>query len=147
MYDAENPIYTRMENLPPSKINSCTMNESITCEGSIINNSFIHSSVIGPRTIIREGATLNSVVCMGATHYESEGCINSNKECNIPNIGIGAGSIIKNAIIDKNARIGQSCRIGVCGKELDDGDYDSYMVVDGIIIIRKDAIIPDGTVI
>lgn len=147
LYDEENPIYTKQRDLPPSKINSCTINNSLATEGSIITDSYINNSVIGIRTIIDSGATLDGVYCMGADRYETISEKELNHRNGIPNIGIGSGSIIKRAIIDKDVRIGSACRIGVDKLERVDGIYDNYHVVDGIIIIPKKTIIPDGTII
>ncbi|MBI9096939.1 MAG: glucose-1-phosphate adenylyltransferase [Spirochaetaceae bacterium] len=147
LYDEEKPIYTKRRDLPPSKINSCTINHSLTTEGSIITDSYITNSVIGIRTIIEAGASLNHVYCMGADRYETINEKENNRKKGIPNIGIGSGSIIKRAIIDKDVRIGSECRIGVDKKHREDGVYENYHVVDGIIIIPKKTIIADGTII
>ena len=83
---------------------------------------------------------------MGATVYETEEEKAENAKKGIPNIGIGKATIIKRAIIDQNARIGSNCRIGIDNIPRPDGDYEMYSVHDGIIVINKNAIIPDGTV-
>ncbi|MCL2519672.1 MAG: glucose-1-phosphate adenylyltransferase [Spirochaetaceae bacterium] len=145
MYDAGSPLYTRRLDLPPSKINQCTINNSITSEGSIISGAFIQNSLIGIRTIIREGASLEGVLCMGADFYETAKQIEQNAKEGIPNVGIGSGSIIKGTIIDKNARIGRNCRIGIDQLKRKDGDYSQYMIRDGIIVLRKNAVLKDGT--
>jgi glucose-1-phosphate adenylyltransferase len=145
MYDAVYPVYTNRLDLPPSKLNSCNLSHSLATEGSIITEAFIRNSIIGTRTIISEGANLDSVICMGADFYENVKEQEINAEKHIPNIGIGAGSIICKAIIDKNVRIGKNCRIGIDKKTRRDGDYGEYMIIDNIIVIRKNAIIPDGT--
>ncbi|MBN2658126.1 MAG: glucose-1-phosphate adenylyltransferase [Calditrichaeota bacterium] len=147
LYDEENPIYTKQRDLPPSKINSCTINHSLATEGSIITDSYISNSVIGIRTIIDSGATLDGVYCMGADRYETMAEKQENAKMGIPNIGIGSGSIIKGAIIDKDVRIGNACRIGVDKIDREDGVYENYHIVDGIIVIPKKTIIPDGTII
>ena len=146
-YDEDMPIYTHKRNLPASKLNYCTINQSLTGEGCIITNSSISSSIIGIRTIINSGASLDGVVCMGADYYESPDQLNTNKQQSTPNIGIGGSTIIKRAIIDKNARIGNNCRIGIDKIERVDGEYDNYFIVDGIIVIPKGAIIQPGTII
>ena len=84
---------------------------------------------------------------MGADFYDSEDQKSVNREKGIPNYGIGEGSMIRGAIIDKNARIGRGCRIGVDSLNRADGDYDGYAVREGLIIILKGAVIRDGTVI
>lgn len=141
------PIYTHMRNLPPSKMNFSNMNQSIAGEGCIITNASISNSIVGIRTIIESGASLNGVYCMGADHYESDSQKARNIEERIPDIGIGKGAIVKGAIIDKNARLGEGCRIGIDDIERKDGDYGNYHVVDGIIVIPKNAILYPGTVI
>ncbi len=148
LYDEESPVYTHMRNLPPSKMLACNFNNAMAAEGSIISNAFVSHSLIGIRTIIRQGASLDGVYIMGADHYETDKDKEENRELNIPHIGIGAGTLIKGAIIDKNARIGSNCRIGIDNHiERRDGDYGNYHIVEGIIVIHKDAVLPDGSLI
>jgi glucose-1-phosphate adenylyltransferase len=146
-YDEIAPIYTHKRNLPPSKMNFSNMNQSIAAEGCIITNANITNSIVGVRTVIESGASLNGVVCMGADLYETEAQKQQNQDARIPNIGIGRGVIIKGAIIDKNVRIGENCRIGVDDIKRDDNNYASYYIVDGIIVIPKNTVIYPGTVI
>ncbi|MCL1991899.1 MAG: glucose-1-phosphate adenylyltransferase [Spirochaetes bacterium] len=146
-YDENMPIYTRMRNLPPSKMNHSTMSESIAAEGCIITNASISNSVVGIRTIIEPGASLNGVVCMGSDYYETELQKAQKAEGKIPNMGIGRGAIIKGAIIDKNVSIGEECRIGVDDKKRVDGNFGTHHIVDGIIIIPKNTVLYPGTVI
>jgi len=145
LYDQHNFLYTHRRDLPPTKINSSTLKNSIASEGSILTDAFISRSLIGIRTIIESGATLEEVYVMGADFYETPEQKAANREKGIPNYGIGEGSMIRGAIIDKNARIGRGCRIGVDPVERNDGDYDGYAIREGIIIILKGAVIPDGT--
>jgi len=147
LYDEEKPIFTKQRDLPPSKINSCTINNSLATEGSIITDSYINNSVIGVRTIIDAGATLDGVYCMGADRYETMAEKDENRIKGIPNMGIGSGSIIKGAIIDKDVRIGKACRIGIDKLDREDGIFENYHIIDGIIVIPKRTIIPDGTII
>jgi glucose-1-phosphate adenylyltransferase len=146
-YDERAPIYTHMRNLPPSKMNFSNMNQSIAGEGCIITNASISNSIVGIRTIIESGASLHGVVCMGADFYESDDQKRRNREQKVPDIGIGKGCVVKGAIIDKNARIGEGCRIGVDDFARPDGDFGHYHVVDGIIVIPKNAVLTPGTVI
>jgi glucose-1-phosphate adenylyltransferase len=146
-YDEQRPIYTRIRSLPPSKMNFSNMNQSIASEGCIITNANISNSIVGLRTIIESGSSLNGVVCMGADFYESEEQKQQNAEARVPNVGIGRGAIIKGAIIDKNACIGEGCRIGVDDIRRADGNYGHYYIVDGIIVIPKNAVLYPGTVI
>lgn len=146
-YDELMPIYTHRRHLPATKMNFCTISQSLASEGSIITNASIVNSIIGVRTLIESGANLDGVYCMGSGYYETEKEKMLNKEKNIPNIGIGRGTIIKNAIIDQNVRIGDGCRIGIDNKLREDGMYDNYWIKDGLIVIPKNGIIPSGTVI
>jgi glucose-1-phosphate adenylyltransferase len=147
VYDEERPLYTYVGNLPPSKMNFSNMNQSIASEGCIITNASITNSVVGVRTIIEAGASFNGVVCMGADFYETERQKQENADARIPNVGIGKGAVIKTAIIDKNARIGDGCRIGIDNLPRQDGRFENYHIVDGIIVIPKNAILYPGTVI
>jgi glucose-1-phosphate adenylyltransferase len=147
IYDEERPIYTRMYNLPPSKMNFSSMNQSIASEGCIITNSSITNSIVGVRTIIESGASLNGVICMGADFYETEAQKQANAENRLPNIGIGKGSIIKGSIIDKNARIGEGCRIGIDNMVRSAGAYENWHIVDDIIVVPKNAVLYPGTII
>ncbi|MDR1302900.1 MAG: glucose-1-phosphate adenylyltransferase [Treponema sp.] len=147
IHDETMPIYTHMRNLPPSKMNFSNMNQSIAAEGCIITNASITNSIVGVRTVIESGSSLNGVVCMGADFYESEIKKQYNADARTPNVGIGRGAIIKGAIIDKNACIGEGCRIGVDPINRSDGNYGHHYIVDGIIVIPKNAILYPGTII
>ena len=107
------PIFTNRRDLPPSKINYSTISQSLAAEGSIITNANISNSIVGIRTIIETGANLDGVICMGADYYEAAAQKKENQAAGVPNIGIGRGCIIKRAIIDKDARIGDNCSIGI----------------------------------
>ena len=145
LYEENAPIFTHRRDLPPSKINYSTISQSLAAEGSIITNANIANSIVGIRTIIESGANLDGVVCMGADFYETT----EDREANtgVPNIGIGQGCIIKRAIIDKNARIGDNCRIGIDPIARRDGDFAAYSIRDGIIVIPKGTVLTPGTVI
>lgn len=144
-YDAEMPIYTHNRNLPPSKINFAEL-ESVNCsDGCIITRCVITHSVIGVRSTIETGTYLEGVCCMGADYFETKEEKAENERKGIPSIGIGKNCRIKNAIIDKNARIGNNVSIGMGGIKKPDGDYGFYHIVDGIYVTLKNAIIPDGT--
>ena len=146
-YDEQSPIYTHARNLPASKLNYCTLNQALASDGCIITNASITRSIVGIRTVIESGASLDGVVCMGSDYYESAAEKDDNRRKNIPDIGIGGGSIIRQAIIDKNARIGSNCRIGIDTLVRQEGEYSTHYIVDGIIVIPKNQIVPDGTVI
>lgn len=146
-YDELMPIYTHRRHLPATKMNFCTISQSLASEGSIITNASIVNSIIGVRTLIESGANLDGVYSMGASYYESEKEKIENARRGIPNIGIGRGTIIRKAIIDQNVRIGDGCRIGIDSMDRVDGDYGHYWISNGIIVIPKNSIIPPGTVI
>ena len=147
-YDEDHPIYTHFRCLPPSKMNFSNMNQSIASEGCIITNASICDSIVGVRTIIESGSSLNGVICMGADYYETEIQKQRNAEARLPNVGIGRGTLVKRAIIDKNACIGEGCRIGVDDNiARNDGNYGNYFIIDGIIVIPKKAVLYPGTVI
>ncbi len=141
------PFYTAMSNLPPSKINKASVDASLISEGCIITNAKLTKSVIGQRSIISENSELNGVIMMGADYYDSEAEKDELKKANKPATGIGKNTKIANTIIDKNAKIGDDVRIGVDGNKYEDGDHGSFYSADGIIVIRKGAVIPSGTVI
>ena len=102
--------------------------------------------IVGLRTIIGDGAELNRVVILGSDYYESEDSVLRNEKEGRPRVGIGAHCKIENAIVDKNARIGNNVTISPAGKP-ENVDHERYHIRDGIVIIPKDAVIPHGTVI
>ena len=136
-----------MRNLPPSKINCAKMNAVLTSEGCVITDCTISNSIIGLRSIIENGSSLDGVVMMGADFYENEEARLKNSQEGRPQLGIGKGCRIYKTIIDKNARIGNGVRINVDGRVYENGDHGNFYSADGIIVIRKGAVIPDGTVI
>lgn len=146
-YDEEMPIYTHRRHLPATKVNFCNISYSLASEGSIITNAYIVNSIIGVRTLIESGASLDGVYCMGASRYETEEEKAENARNGIPNIGIGKGTIIRRAIIDQNARIGDGCRIGIDDIPRPEGDFEMYSIHDGIIVINKNAVIKNNTVL
>ena len=138
------PIYTHMRNLPPSKINKADVNASLISEGCIITEAKLNKSVVGVRSIINDGSELDGVIMMGADFYDSEEEKKAATDKK-PATGIGKNCKIANTIIDKNARIGDNCKIGISGKKYEDGDHGVFYSADGIIVIRKGAVIPAGT--
>jgi len=145
-YDEKRPIFTHARYLPGSKIFCSEVDHSILCEGSIINRSKISHSIIGIRSRIEESSTIDHTVVMGADYFESEEEIETNLRRGLPPIGIGRDCLIRGAIIDKNARIGDRVKLvnarGTACQETED-----YVIRDGIIVVPKHAVIPDGTVI
>jgi glucose-1-phosphate adenylyltransferase len=145
-FDMTAPIFSRPRWLPGSKINGGTLQHAMLCDGCIINGAHIENSVIGIRSIIGTGCTIARTVMMGCDYYESMESIRSHEARGLPRIGVGKNVTIENAIIDKNARIGDDVAISPAGKA-DSVDHPLYYVRDGIVIIPKNAVIPSGTVI
>jgi glucose-1-phosphate adenylyltransferase len=145
-YDEQKPIFSHARFLPGSKILSSEVQNSILCEGSIINTSKIKHSIIGIRSRIGSNSIIERSVLMGADYFESKEEIDLNLEKNIPRIGIGNDCEIRNTIIDKNARVGNGVRL-VNVKQLNEHTQEEYVIRDGIIVVPKNSILPDGTVI
>jgi glucose-1-phosphate adenylyltransferase len=146
LFDNTKAVYTRPRMLPPAKISGSTLEKTIIAEGCIINASRIENSVIGIRTRIGYGTTVVSCYIMGTDFYETLEDMNSSVERGIPKLGIGERCYIKNAIIDKNCRIGNDVRING-GKHLSNSDHSLYAIKDGIVVVKKGAVLPDGFVI
>jgi glucose-1-phosphate adenylyltransferase len=148
LFDFEAPIYTRARYLPPSKVNNCQFNQSIVAEGCILTRASLNRSLIGVRTRIDFGAHIENTYVMGADFYQSLDDMQRDLREGRPRVGIGEGTIIRNAIIDKNARVGAGVRLvnerGVQDEVAPDG---SWYIRDGIILVPKNGIIPDGTVV
>ncbi|MEI9963260.1 MAG: hypothetical protein WDM76_19745 [Limisphaerales bacterium] len=140
------PIFSRPRFLPGSKINGAQIDHALVTDGCIINGARIMRSIIGLRTFVGSGTELNRVIVLGSDDYESEESVLKNNELGKPRIGIGVNCKIENAIIDKNARIGNDVKISPAGKP-ESVDHELYFIRDGIVIIPKNAVIPNGTVI
>ena len=146
LFDNQKIVYSHARMLPPAKISGTTLEKTIIAEGSIINASRIENSVIGVRSRIGHGSTIVSCYIMGNDYYETLIEIENNALKNIPKIGIGDRCYIKNAIVDKNCRIGNDVRING-GIHLPDTDHSLYAVKDGIVVLKKGAVLTDGFVI
>jgi glucose-1-phosphate adenylyltransferase len=146
LFDNAKPVYTRARMLPPAKISGTTLERTIIAEGSIILASRVENCVIGIRTRIGHGTTVVSSYLMGTDYYETLEEMLHATERGIPKVGIGERCYIKNAIIDKNCRIGNDVRING-GDHLANTDHSLYSVKDGIVVVKKGAILPDGFVI
>ncbi|MDP9046988.1 MAG: glucose-1-phosphate adenylyltransferase [Bacteroidota bacterium] len=142
----ENFIYTRARMLPPSKMSGTQVDKVIIADGCIINANHISRSIIGIRTRIGFDTIIENCYVMGSDNYQTLTQIQESKLSKSPIMGIGDRCHIRNAIIDKNTYIGDDVQIN-CGEKLEDGDYGTYTVQDGIVIIKKRAVIPSGTII
>ncbi|MCW6037065.1 glucose-1-phosphate adenylyltransferase [Spirulina subsalsa FACHB-351] len=147
-YNEKYPIYTRARYLPPTKLLDSEVKESIIGEGCILKDCLISHSVLGVRTRVESGCKIEDTLAMGADYYEPFAEREKNKQTGKIPIGIGEKSTIRRAIVDKNARIGREVmilnkdRVEEANRE-DDGFY----IRSGIVVILKNAVIPDGTVI
>ncbi|MBB2144332.1 glucose-1-phosphate adenylyltransferase [Pedobacter sp. LMG 31464] len=146
MFDNAHTIFTRARMLPPSKISGTTLEKTIVSEGCIIQASRVERSVLGIRSRIGKGTTIANAYVMGTDHYQTLAEIQEATDAGQPLLGIGDRCYINNAIVDKNCRIGDDVRING-GTHLTEGDYGLYVVKDGIVVVKKGAIIPNGTVI
>ncbi len=143
LYDNDAYIYTRARLLPASKIMGTTMENCLMAEGCIIEASRIVRSVIGIRSRIAKGTTIENSIIMGNDSFQSQEFIDAAAPTEPP-MGIGQRCYISNCIIDMNVSIGNDVRI-VGGEHLEDGDYPFHYVREGIIIVKKGTVIPDGT--
>ncbi len=146
LYDPNRPLYTHARMLPPAKVQNASIQDSLIAEGSLVVDSEVSKSVVGIRSYVGANTTLKNTVMMGADHFrwhdmEERGFLEGP-----PNPGIGEGSVVDGAIIDKNVSIGKNCvienREGVEEKETE-----RYHIRDGIVVIPKNTVIPDGTII
>jgi glucose-1-phosphate adenylyltransferase len=147
-YSPQRPIYTHARFLPASEIHGCQVNGALVTDGCRLYDSTITGCVIGLRSIIGPKAAITASVIMGADHYETQRDVAENKRIGQPNIGIGEGTVIERAIVDKNARIGRNVTIRAIPERPDeDSENDNWVAREGIVIVPKNAIIPDNTVI
>ncbi len=149
-YDEQSPIYTRQRFLPPSKFLDSHVTESIIGEGCILKNCRIHHSVLGVRSRIEANSVIEDALIMGADFYEGHAERKSGIDCGTPKVplGIGSDTIIRRAIIDKNAHIG--CNVQIVNKDrVEEADRENmgFYIRSGIVVTLKGAIIPDGTII
>jgi len=143
-YDAGRPIYTHARYLPAARIHSSTVERAIIAEGSTLEGCRITRAVVGVRSRIDEGTELDNVVAMGADFFESDDKRRENRERGRPDLGIGKRCKIRNAIIDKNACIGDDVVLDPEGKPDLFQDGPVY-VRDGVLIVQKGGIVPSGT--
>jgi glucose-1-phosphate adenylyltransferase len=144
LFDNSSKIYTRARVLPPSKITGAsTIDKSVVAEGCIINGATIEHSVVGIRSRIGFGSTIIDSYLMGNDYYQNIDEIRTNNANGIINIGIGERCFISNTIVDKNCRIGNDVRLNG-GKHLEDTNTNLYTIKDGIIVVKKGAVLPDG---
>lgn len=145
-YDPVTPIYTRPRFLPGSEVYGASMENVVIADGCHIASATMRNCMVGLRSRVGDSVTMTNTVMMGADYFESEADRKENKKLGRPDIGIGSGAVIDNAIIDKNARIGK----GVIIRKLDDRENEeneNWVIKDNLVIIPKNGVIPDGTII
>jgi glucose-1-phosphate adenylyltransferase len=142
LFDNTRSIFTRTRMLPPAKV-SATLEKTVIAEGTIINASRMERSVVGIRMRIGHGTTIVNSYLMGSDYYETIADISAAQEKGVPLLGIGDRCYIKNAILDKNCRIGDDVRING-GAHLENSDQPLYTIKDGIVVVKKGAILPNG---
>lgn len=146
LFDNNNAIFTRARMLPPAKISGTTLEKALIAEGSIVNASRVENCVLGVRSRIGGGTTIVNSYVMGNDYFETIPEMEQAKKSGIPSVGIGNRCYINNAIVDKNCRIGDDVRING-GIHLENADEPLYVVKDGIVVIKKGAVIPNGFVL
>ena len=147
-YDEEFPIYTRAGYLPPSKVLRSAVEDTMICDGCIIKSSRIVNSIVGIRMRLEENSIIENTLLMGADYSQSDADRIADQSKGKPVVGIGANALIRNAIVDKNARIGKNVQIiNKNNLQKDEREKEGYWIRNGIVIVMKDAVIPDGTVI
>ncbi|MFA6277217.1 MAG: glucose-1-phosphate adenylyltransferase [Pedobacter sp.] len=144
LFDNVHSIFTRPRMLPPSKITNTLLNKTVIAEGCIIHADKIEHSVLGIRSRIGKDTIITNSYVMGADRYQTIDEIKTETETGDSLIGIGDRCFINNAIIDKNCRIGNDVKING-GNHLAEGDYQNYAVRDGIVVVKKGAVILGGT--
>ncbi|HWN10194.1 MAG TPA: glucose-1-phosphate adenylyltransferase [Pyrinomonadaceae bacterium] len=148
LFDSEAPVFTRARYLPPSKIEESQIRDSIVSDGCIITGAAITTSVVGLRSRISRNVVVDSSFLMGADYYQTFEEMRDDLAQGLPRVGIGDGTVINRAIIDKNARIGSGVKLVNEARVREaDGADGSYYIRDGIIIVPKNAVVKDGTVV
>ena len=145
-FDPDRVIFTRARYLPASKINRCRIEQAVVADGCIITDATLKRCVIGVRSFVGEGSRLEDVVMMGQDYYESPRDKDNDADWQIPPLGVGKNCQIKKAILDKDARIGDNVQLSPDGKP-DLYRQGDVVVRDGVLIVTKKGIVPNGTVI
>jgi glucose-1-phosphate adenylyltransferase len=146
-HSSEGVIYTRMRYLPASRISGAKMEQCLVSDGCVVQaGATITRSVLGVRTRIAENATIRNTVLIGADDFETDAERADNKRRDLPNLTVGSGTVIENAILDKDCRVGDNVRI-VNRHQAQNEEGKNYVIREGIVVIPKGAVVLDGTVI
>ncbi len=140
-------IFTRMRNLPASRISGAVINQSRVSDGCLIHSGTqIERSIVGVRSIVGKNVTFRESIMIGADRYETDADKEENARLGRPNLGLGAGCVIERAILDKDCRIGDNVRIRGY-EDRPDEDGENFCVRDGIVVVPRGSVIPSGSVI
>jgi glucose-1-phosphate adenylyltransferase len=146
-HSPEGVIYTRMRFLPASRVSGAVLHQCLISDGCIIEaGADIAHCVVGVRSRIGQGVKMRDTVLIGADRYETEAERAANREKGVPDLGIGAGSVVQKAIVDKDCRIGRNVRL-VNERGIQDAEGPNFVIREGIIAIPRGTVVPDGTVI
>jgi glucose-1-phosphate adenylyltransferase len=143
-YDSRRPIFSHPRFLPGSRLADCTIREALISEGCSIARSSIEQSVVGVRSVIEENCRITRSLLIGADYYESEDVAPARSS--VPRMGIGRDAVLDRVIVDKNARVGDGVRL-VNERGVLDADGEGYYIRNGLIIVPKESVIPDGTIV
>jgi len=146
LFDSAQKVYTRARMLPPAKVSGTIINKAILAEGCIIHAKEVTNSVVGIRARVGKDTVIKNTYIMGCDYYENIEQINEKNKKGAPILGIGERCIIEDAIIDKNCSIGNDVTIKG-GAHLEKVDHPLYTIKDGIVVIKKGAVIPNGYII
>ena len=145
-FNAEAPIYTRSRHLPPSKLHGCDIDNSMVAEGCILNGVYARNSILGLRSRVDPGVRIENSIIMGSDFFETLDEMKADLAAGLPHIGIGSNTLIRRAIIDKNVRIGRNVKLlNLANVQEFDDPNGCFYVREGIIIVPKNSVIPDGT--
>jgi glucose-1-phosphate adenylyltransferase len=146
-HSAEGTVYTRMRNLPASRVGSARLERCLVSDGCLVGDGVrAERSTLGVRSRVGRDVTLRGTVLIGADRYETPAEREENRRRGLPDIGVGDGSVIERAIVDKDCRIGRGVRV-VNGGNVQEADTETYVIRDGIVVIPDRTVVPDGTVI
>jgi glucose-1-phosphate adenylyltransferase len=145
-FDEERPVYTHPRFLPASKLEGCNIRSALVSEGCIMHGAEIDRAVIGIRSRIGAQVKIKNSLLIGADFYETLDEMHATEARGIPPVGIGSDTVIEEAIIDKNARVGRGVRI-LNEAKVDHADGDGYFIREGIVIVPKNGVVRNGTVI
>jgi glucose-1-phosphate adenylyltransferase len=142
--DPKRPIFTHPRQLPPARFDECVVKQAVIAEGCSLEKTSVTESVVGVRMVVRAGSTISRSVLVGADYFEGDD--DAAGLGRAPRLGIGRDVVIDRAIVDKNARIGDGCRL-VNESGVQEADGDGWYIRSGIVVVPKGGIVKPGTVV